>query len=46
MPGYVLPSPGKLRHYRDPGAEEVLPHLPSGSETEVLRTLDDHARYL
>ncbi|SES27563.1 probable F420-dependent oxidoreductase, Rv2161c family [Streptomyces qinglanensis] len=46
VPGYVLPSPGKLRHYRDLGAEEVLLQLPSGSETEVLRTLDDYARYL
>lgn len=46
VPAYVLPSPGKLRHYRDLGAEEVLLQLPSGTEPEVLRTLDDYARYL
>ncbi|MGI5353084.1 TIGR03619 family F420-dependent LLM class oxidoreductase [Streptomyces sp. CA-250714] len=46
VPGSVLPSPGKLRHYRDLGAEEVLLQLPSGPEPEVLRTLDDYAQYL
>lgn len=47
VPGFVLPSAGKLRHYRDDlAAEEVVLQLPSGTEEEILRTLDDYARYL
>ncbi|WP_369201914.1 TIGR03619 family F420-dependent LLM class oxidoreductase [Streptomyces sp. PU-14G] len=47
VPAFVLPSPGKLRHYRDElGAEEVVLQLPSGTALEVLRTLDDYSRYL
>ncbi|MGP3990624.1 TIGR03619 family F420-dependent LLM class oxidoreductase [Streptomyces sp. 3N207] len=46
VPSFVLPSPGKLQHYRDLGAEEVLLQLPSGTEPEVLSTLDDYTRYL
>ncbi|WP_326689704.1 MULTISPECIES: TIGR03619 family F420-dependent LLM class oxidoreductase [unclassified Streptomyces] len=46
VPGFVVPAPGKLKRYRDLGAEEVLLQLPSGPEDEVLRTLDDYARYL
>ncbi|EPD90671.1 hypothetical protein HMPREF1486_05703 [Streptomyces sp. HPH0547] len=46
VPGFVLPSPGKLAHYRGLGAEEVVLQLPSGTRDEVLRTLDDYVRYL
>lgn len=46
VPGFVLPSPGKLAHYRELGVQEVVLQLPSGDEGTVLRTLDDYARYL
>ncbi|MFG3259367.1 TIGR03619 family F420-dependent LLM class oxidoreductase [Streptomyces sp. NPDC048172] len=46
VPAFVLPTPGKLAHYRDLGAEEVILQLPDGDEGEVLRALDDYARYL
>ncbi|UNS97525.1 TIGR03619 family F420-dependent LLM class oxidoreductase [Streptomyces tubbatahanensis] len=47
VPAFVLPSPGKLRHYRDElGAEEVILQLPSGTELDVLRALDGYSRYL
>lgn len=46
VPSFVLPSPGKLAHYRELAAAEVVLQLPSGDENEVLRTLDDYARYL
>ena len=46
VPAFVVPSPGKLDHYRDLGAEEVILQLPDGDEGSVLRTLDDYARYL
>lgn len=46
VPSFVLPSPGKLTHYRELGATEVVLQLPSGDENEVLRTLDDYARHL
>ncbi|AXK34588.1 LLM class F420-dependent oxidoreductase [Streptomyces armeniacus] len=43
---YVLPSPGKLAHFREQGVEEFVLLLPSGDERDVLRTLDDYAQYL
>ncbi|WP_344523129.1 TIGR03619 family F420-dependent LLM class oxidoreductase [Streptomyces albiaxialis] len=46
VPAFVVPSPGKLAHYRDLGAEEVILQLPDGDEATVLRALDDYARYL
>ncbi|MER5929505.1 TIGR03619 family F420-dependent LLM class oxidoreductase [Streptomyces sp. NPDC002054] len=46
VPYAVQPSPGKLAHYADLGIEEVVLQLPSATEPEVLRTLDDFARYL
>lgn len=46
VPSFVVPSPGKLARYRDLGAREVILQLPSGTEEEVLRTLDDYAQYL
>ncbi|MGP3978112.1 hypothetical protein ACTWQF_29650 [Streptomyces sp. 8N114] len=46
VPGFVLPSPGKLQHYRDLGAEEVLLQLPPGTELAVLSTLNDYTQHL
>ncbi|WP_030882746.1 MULTISPECIES: TIGR03619 family F420-dependent LLM class oxidoreductase [unclassified Streptomyces] len=46
VPSYVVPTAGKLTHYRDLGAEEVVLMLPSGGTDEVLRALDDYAQYL
>ncbi|MFF5446824.1 TIGR03619 family F420-dependent LLM class oxidoreductase [Streptomyces sp. NPDC012888] len=46
VPYAVHPSPGKLAHYADLGIEEVVVQLPSAAEPEVLRTLDEYARYL
>ncbi|WP_431042682.1 TIGR03619 family F420-dependent LLM class oxidoreductase [Streptomyces sp. P1-3] len=46
VPYAVLPSPGKLAHYRDLGIAEVVLQLPPGDDTEVLRTLDAYAQYL
>ncbi|MFI8828326.1 LLM class F420-dependent oxidoreductase [Streptomyces sp. NPDC053431] len=46
VPYAVLPSPGKLAHYEELGCEEVVLQLPPAGEREVLRVLDDFARYL
>ncbi|UQX02413.1 TIGR03619 family F420-dependent LLM class oxidoreductase [Streptomyces sp. RerS4] len=46
VPYAVRPNPGKLAHYADLGIEEVVLQLPSAGEAEVLRVLDDFARYL
>lgn len=46
VPYAVLPTPGKLAHYADLGIEEVVLQLPSAAEGEMLRALDEHARYL
>ncbi|MFE0191389.1 TIGR03619 family F420-dependent LLM class oxidoreductase [Streptomyces sp. NPDC059008] len=46
VPYGVRPSAGKLAHYRDLGLREVVLQLPAAGEAEVLRTLDDFARYL
>ncbi|MFI6766596.1 TIGR03619 family F420-dependent LLM class oxidoreductase [Streptomyces sp. NPDC050355] len=46
VPYGVRPSAGKLAHYSDLGLQEVVLQLPAAGETEVLRTLDDFARYL
>lgn len=46
VPSAVLPSAGKLAHYRDLGVEEVVLQLPPGGTDEVLRTLDGFAQYL
>ncbi|GAA2637530.1 TIGR03619 family F420-dependent LLM class oxidoreductase [Streptomyces axinellae] len=46
VPSFVVPSPGKLDHYRGLGVEEVVLQLPSGPQDEVLRALDEYARYL
>ncbi|MEU6893012.1 LLM class F420-dependent oxidoreductase [Streptomyces sp. NPDC046557] len=46
VPYAVRPNPGKLAHYADLGIEEVVLQLPPAAEPEVLRVLDDFARYL
>ncbi|GGJ51730.1 LLM class F420-dependent oxidoreductase [Streptomyces brasiliensis] len=46
VPYAVLPGPGKLAHYAELGVEEVVLQLPPAGETEVLRVLDEYARYL
>ncbi|GLF97358.1 LLM class F420-dependent oxidoreductase [Streptomyces yaizuensis] len=46
VPSAVLPTPGKLAHYADLGIGEVALQLPPGGEAEVLRALDEYARYL
>ncbi|TVL94465.1 TIGR03619 family F420-dependent LLM class oxidoreductase [Streptomyces sp. SAJ15] len=46
VPYGVLPSAGKLAHYRDLGIAEVVVQLPPGEEGEVLRTLDAYAQFL
>ncbi|MFF1460154.1 TIGR03619 family F420-dependent LLM class oxidoreductase [Streptomyces sp. NPDC058330] len=46
VPYAVVPGPGKLAHYAELGIEEVVLHLPSAGETEVLRALDAYAAYL
>ncbi|MFJ3586264.1 LLM class F420-dependent oxidoreductase [Streptomyces sp. NPDC090127] len=46
VPYAVLPNPGKLAHYAELGCEEVVLQLPPADEAEVLRVLDEYARYL
>lgn len=46
VPYAVLPTPGKMTHYADLGIEEVVLQLPSETEPEILRVLDDFAQYL
>ncbi|MFF8608969.1 LLM class F420-dependent oxidoreductase [Streptomyces sp. NPDC015346] len=46
VPYAVQPNPGKLAHYEELGCEEVVLQLPPADETEVLRVLDDYAKYL
>ncbi|WP_328769575.1 LLM class F420-dependent oxidoreductase [Streptomyces sp. NBC_00286] len=46
VPYAVLPTPGKLAHYADLGIEEVVLQLPPAGEAEVLRVLDDYAKYV
>jgi probable F420-dependent oxidoreductase len=46
VPYAVRPSPGKLAHYADQGVTEVVLQLPAGGQLEVLRALDEYARYL
>ncbi|MFF0740910.1 TIGR03619 family F420-dependent LLM class oxidoreductase [Streptomyces sp. NPDC004111] len=46
VPYAVLPTPGKLEHYGQLGIGEVVLQLPPAGEDEVLRTLDEYARYL
>ncbi|MCB5179699.1 TIGR03619 family F420-dependent LLM class oxidoreductase [Streptomyces antimicrobicus] len=46
VPYAIHPTPGKLGHYADLGIEEVVAQLPSASEPEVLRALDELAQFL
>jgi probable F420-dependent oxidoreductase len=46
VPTAVRPARGKLARLRDLGVEEVILQLPAGPAPEVLRALDDYARYL
>jgi probable F420-dependent oxidoreductase len=46
VPYAVRPSQGKLAHYRELGVEEVVLQLPAREEPEVVRVLDEYARYL
>ncbi|MEU3614047.1 LLM class F420-dependent oxidoreductase [Streptomyces sp. NPDC006872] len=45
VPYAVQPSPGKLAHYAELGIEETVVQLPPAGEAEVLRVLDDLARF-
>ncbi|UXY28192.1 LLM class F420-dependent oxidoreductase [Streptomyces sp. HUAS TT20] len=46
VPYAVQPTPGKLAHYTELGVEETVVQLPPAGEPEVLRVLDEYARYL
>lgn len=46
VPYAVLPSAGKLARYAELGCEEVVLQLPPAGEAEVLRVLDEYARYI
>ena len=46
VPYAVFPNPGKLAHYADLGIEEVVVQLPPAGEGEVLKALDEYARYV
>ncbi|MFL5996380.1 MAG: LLM class F420-dependent oxidoreductase [Streptomyces sp.] len=46
VPYAVVPSPGKLAHYAELGIEEVVLQLPPAGESEVLKVLDEYARYV
>lgn len=46
VPAFVAPSAGKLARLRELGIGEVVVHLPSAEEGEVLRALDSYAQYL
>lgn len=46
VPAFVKPSTGKLTHFAELGAPEVVLQVPSGDAAAVLRTLDDYSQYL
>ncbi|MEV0777312.1 LLM class F420-dependent oxidoreductase [Streptomyces sp. NPDC050428] len=46
VPYAVRPSAGKLTYFADLGLEEAVLQLPPGDESEVLRALDEFARYV
>ncbi|MET9515559.1 LLM class F420-dependent oxidoreductase [Streptomyces sp. NPDC002994] len=46
VPYAVKPSPGKLAHFADLGITEVVLQLPPAGEAEVLRVLDEYARFI
>jgi alkanesulfonate monooxygenase SsuD/methylene tetrahydromethanopterin reductase-like flavin-dependent oxidoreductase (luciferase family) len=42
----TIPTEGKLEHYASLGVTEVVVRVPSGPDDEMLRLLDDYARFL
>lgn len=46
IPFGTLPERGKLDHYASLGIDEVVLRLPSAGRDEVLRTLEEHQRFL
>jgi len=46
VPFGTIPDEGKLAHYRDVGATEVVLRVPAGPRSAMLRVLDDYARYV
>jgi hypothetical protein len=41
-----VPTEGKLEHYASLGVTEVVLRVPSGTDDEMRRVLDDHTRFL
>ncbi|WP_028810985.1 LLM class F420-dependent oxidoreductase [Streptomyces flavidovirens] len=46
VPYAVKPSAGKVAHYAELGIEELVLQLPPAGEAEVLRVLDEYARFI
>jgi probable F420-dependent oxidoreductase len=46
VPFGTVPDEGKLAHYEAIGCSEVVLRVPSGPEPDMLRVLDDYARFL
>ena len=46
VPYAVLPNAGKFAHFEGLGCDEAVVQLPPGDETEVLRVLDEFARFV
>jgi alkanesulfonate monooxygenase SsuD/methylene tetrahydromethanopterin reductase-like flavin-dependent oxidoreductase (luciferase family) len=46
VPMGVFPSEGKLAHYRELGATEVVLRVPSAPRDRVMPVLDDYAQYV
>ncbi|MGX1885264.1 LLM class F420-dependent oxidoreductase [Streptomyces sp. NPDC055287] len=46
IPYAVRPSAGKMAHYADLGITELVLQLPPAGEAEVLRVLDEYARFI
>jgi probable F420-dependent oxidoreductase len=46
VPFGTIPDDGKLAHFASIGCTEVVLRVPSGPEPDMLRVLDDYARFL
>jgi hypothetical protein len=46
VPFGTVPDEGKLAHYASIGCSEVVLRVPSGPEPEMVRVLDDYARFV
>ncbi|HLI74317.1 MAG TPA: TIGR03619 family F420-dependent LLM class oxidoreductase [Acidimicrobiales bacterium] len=46
VPFGTVPDDGKLDHYASIGCSEVVLRVPSGEQRDMLRTLDDYARFV